>query len=113
MDASILVAIISAATGVVVAALSFLFTKFREREADWRQEKLKHYKELMAAISGIVIEHSTPENQQRFAEACNVVGLVASQNVIKHLHVFQQTIKITRAPLTNEEHDKALTACMA
>lgn len=110
MNTAVFVAVISATASIFVAAMSFLFTKHREREADWRRDKLQHYRELMIAVSGIVKEHSSPANQRRFADACNVVGLVASQEVVKSLQDFQEIIKASRPCPTVEEHDKALTS---
>ncbi len=67
-----LVAIISAATAVVVAdvaaGLTYLFTKRREREADWRKLKLDYYNEYVSALSGIIEGRGTPEGHIRYVE---------------------------------------------
>jgi len=47
MDTSVVVSAIAAASGVIVAAVSFFLTKKREREADWRKYKYEQYKEFM------------------------------------------------------------------
>jgi hypothetical protein len=39
MDTPILVAIISAAASLAVAAITFFLTKRKEREAEWRKQK--------------------------------------------------------------------------
>jgi hypothetical protein len=50
MNASVLTAIISGATAIVVAALSYSLTKRREREAEWRKVKLEHYREYIGGL---------------------------------------------------------------
>jgi hypothetical protein len=67
MDTSVVVSVIAAASGVVVAAVSFYLTKKKEREADWRKYKYEQYKEFMVSISGIVAGDSTPEGNRIFA----------------------------------------------
>jgi hypothetical protein len=37
MDSSVVVEVIAAAAGLSVASVSYLFTKSKEREADWRK----------------------------------------------------------------------------
>lgn len=39
MTALIIVEVIASSAAVMVAALSYLFTKMKEREADWRKWK--------------------------------------------------------------------------
>jgi hypothetical protein len=107
MDTTIIVACISASVSVVTVTLGYFFTKSAEREAIWRQQKLEHYRELMIAISGIVKDDSTADAQRRFAMACNVIGLVASQEVISNLYRYRRIIAgwEGKAP---DEHDDAL-----
>lgn len=91
--------IIASLVGVVVAGLTavitYATTKKREREAELRKEKLEHYKDFMASLSGIISGEGTPEAQQAFARACNKLNLVAPHAVIVALPSFQQEIKVT------------------
>jgi hypothetical protein len=64
MDTSVSVAAISAAAGVIVAAVSFYLTKKKEREADWRKYKYEQYKEFMISISGIVVGTRPPKETE-------------------------------------------------
>ena len=48
-----LIAVISAAAAVVVKAISYYFTKMKEREADWRKYNFELYKEFVVSLSGI------------------------------------------------------------
>jgi hypothetical protein len=109
MLASIIVAAISAAASIIAAAVSYFMTKSKEREADWRKQKLEHYRELLEAISGIVEGDATPESQRRYAKATNVIGLVASQDVIIAMERTRRASK-RHAGWTVEEHDAALSA---
>jgi hypothetical protein len=92
MEASLVVAIISAATAITVAALSYSFARRREREADWRRLKLDHYKEYVSALSGIVGTRESPTSQARYADARNALRLVAPPEVLRALKAFQDEI---------------------
>lgn len=96
-------ALITAAGAILAATVGYLFSKSKEREADWRKKKLEMYHELFDSISGIVKEDSTPESQKRFARACNTIGLIASAEVIRALQGFQV------ASRDGINHDEALT----
>jgi hypothetical protein len=98
MAGDIVVATISASASVGVAALSYFFTKYRERENDWRKQKLQRYSELIAATSGIVEGDVTPDAQRLFAMCCNTIGLVASQTVIQRLNEFRESLWVPPDP---------------
>jgi hypothetical protein len=85
MNASVLTAIISGATAIIVAALSYSLTMRREREAEWRKVKLDHYREYIAGLSGIVNERGTPLSQARNSDAVNALLLVAPTEVLRAL----------------------------
>jgi hypothetical protein len=89
MNTSVLVEVITASTAVIVAAVSYWFTKWKEREADWRKWKYEQYKEFMVSISGIVANDATPEGNRIFAKACNTLHLIGSKGVLDALHAFQ------------------------
>lgn len=50
MANEILVAIITVSGSIVVAAISYFLTKRQQREAEWRESKLNHYKVLLSSI---------------------------------------------------------------
>jgi hypothetical protein len=111
METGVVIAIISAVASVVGAAVSFLFSMRKEREADWRKIKFEHYREFMDALSSIVGMDATPEGHRRFAQACNTVQLIASKQVIKRLHNFRDEISISNAKnRSQEKHDELLSA---
>lgn len=112
MDTPILVAIISASASIAVAAITFFLTKRKEREAEWRKQKLEHYREFLDALSGIVGTDSTPEAQRRWAKATNTIGLVASQRVLAALWKFQESIANSNPNRSNEDHDRKLNQLM-
>lgn len=111
MNNPVAVPIISAAASLVAVAASYWFTKAREREADWRKQKLDHYRELLEAISGIVAGESTPGDQRRYARATNAIGLVASQEVIQAVDRLREVSRPS-AGWTKEQHDAALAALL-
>lgn len=108
MNATIVVATISALAAILVAAFTFWTTKNKEREAEWRKEKFLHYKEYMSALSDTVGSHSH-EAKKRYALAFNTVGLFSSQEVITCLHQYQKLTSRSAAEVPLDEHDKLLT----
>jgi putative exporter of polyketide antibiotics len=50
MEASLLAALISASSAIIVAGVSYYLTKRREREVEWRKLKLEHYQKYIAAL---------------------------------------------------------------
>jgi len=84
-------------------------TKSRERQAEWRKEKLTHYKEYFAALAGVVGSHATDETRKRYAIAFNTVGLFASQEVIERLHSYQEITRLGASEVPLAEHNKRLT----
>jgi hypothetical protein len=107
MDTSVVVSVIAAASGVIIAAFSFYLTKKKEREADWRKYKYEQYKDFMVSISGIVAGDSTPEGNRAFARACNTLHLIGSKGVLDALHAYQN-----KARSTNPNHSPAEEAAL-
>ena len=110
MEAPIIVATISAATGLLASALMFFLTKKKERDAEWRRQKLDYYKEFLNALNGIATKPATGEDKIRFAEAANNIWLIGSPDVLVKLRAYLlETAKTTeRQDFT--EHDRLLTA---
>lgn len=92
MEASIVVAAIAALTSIMVAALTYSFTKRKEREADWRKYKYEQYKEFVAAIGASAGSDITPGANRKFALTSNTLHLIGSKGVIDALHAFQGEI---------------------
>lgn len=109
MAAEVTTALIAASGAIVLAGATYWFTKQREREAELRKEKLEHYKDFVASLSGIVAGESTEEAQRQFARACNRLNLIAPQEVIRALQAFQQAIKVTNTHSTQAEHDRLMS----
>lgn len=107
--AEIATTLIAALGGVAIACVTYSLTKMREREAELRKEKLEHYKDLVASISGIIKGEDTPESQRAFACACNKLNLVAPQSVVKALQNFQQESKASNAERSKEKHDRLMS----
>jgi hypothetical protein len=108
VDTAILVAVISAAASLLAAAVTFWLTKQKEREAEWRTQKLAHYRELLDAMAGIVGSDSTPDGQRRWAKSTNTIALVASQQVLQALREYQSAIAKSNPNPSIEAHDLAL-----
>ena len=80
---TVMLGIVSA---VLIAYISSLFTYWYTRrtrlEAEWRIDKLKHYKQFLDSITEVM---SAPQDfnevHKQFARACNSVLLIAPQQV--------------------------------
>ncbi len=103
--------LIAASGAVILAGVTYWFTKKREREAELRKEKLEHYKEFVLTLSGVISGESTSDGQRAFARACNKLNLVAPQVIIKALQDFQQAIK-TGSSADRATHDRLLSALL-
>lgn len=109
MEGSVLVAVISSGAALAVAAMTYAFNKKREREAEWRKVKLEHYREYMAALSGVVGHRSNDQAQTRYSDAVNTMALVAPPGVLRALYAFQKEIRMSNANKSQVDHDKRLS----
>ncbi len=109
MATEVITTIIAASGALFLAGATYWFTKKREREAELRKEKLEHYKDFVASLSGIVSGEGTPDGQRAFARACNKLNLVAPQAVVKALQDFQQEIKVSNSQRSGERHDRLMS----
>lgn len=109
MDTSVVISVIAAASGVIVAAASYLFTKWRERETDWRKWKYEQYKDFLVSMSGIVGTDSTPEGNRSFARTCNTLHLIGSSGVLAALHAYQDEIRDSNPNKSDAKHDALLS----
>lgn len=105
-------AVASVLTAVVAAAITYVLTKRREHEADWRRLKLEQYREFVLALSGIVGRRSTPDAQGRYADAVNTMTLVAPPAVLRALQSFQAQISHRNRNQSLVEHDRALSTLL-
>lgn len=109
MDAPIIVAIITAAAGLFASSLTFFLTKKKEREAEWRKQKLDHYKEFMAALNDIVGPPAPVEARVRFASAANNIFLVGSPAVLIALRGYLDETAESNTARRDDKHDEHLT----
>jgi hypothetical protein len=112
MNATILVAAISASAALAAAALSYLFHKRRDRETEWRKLKLEHYKEYVLALSGILDRRSTPDLQARYADAMNLMTLIAPPMVLRALYEFQDETRVSNKNKSPQRYEVVLTALL-
>jgi hypothetical protein len=92
----------------LVAIWTFSKTKAAERESEWRKEKLKLYLKFVQTLSSITESDITDEGEIIFANACNDLHALASSDVLKALHKYQDEIRITNTNSSNEQRQKSL-----
>lgn len=100
--------LVAAVVAIVVAVLTYRAAKEREREAEWRKEKLGYYKAFTESLSGTVGDDSTPEGQRAFAQATNNLLLLAPQAVVDAVSAFREEIRVSNARPSREAHDRLL-----
>lgn len=87
MGTNVIIVAISSLTAIIIAALTYYTTKQREREAERRKEKRAHYRDYFAALAETIGTDVSHEARARYCVALNTVGLFASEDVIKQLHL--------------------------
>ena len=112
MTAALATSLIGLFGSIAVAALTYWATKRREREAEWRKEKLGYYKAFVESMSGIVEGDDTPEGHKLYAKTTNSLLLFAPQTVITALNAFRSEIAISNQSRSPEKHDKLLADLM-
>ena len=105
----LLVSFFSIFGSVIVACLGYIFTKWKEREADWRKERLNNYKVYISSLNMIMEGHSTEEGQSIHRVACNSLNLIAPQSVICAVQEFEKEIKTDNKNKSRESHDRLLS----
>lgn len=108
MSAEIITASISAAGALFVAVAGYYFTKKREREAEWRHEKLGYYKAFISSLSLVLEGESSAEGQIAFAKCSNDLLLFAPQPVITALIAFREEIRVSNPNKSRARHDGLL-----
>jgi hypothetical protein len=103
-------AIVTAASAILAVIITYVLSKRREHEGDWRKLKLEQYREFVLAPSGVVRERATPKAQRRYADAVNSMILVAPVAVLTRLQEFQNEISHANQARSDERHDELLSA---
>ena len=76
---ALLTGVVTGCLAIVGVILTSYLTRKREHDADWRKTKLEHYREYVAALSGVIEGRSIPAAaHERYADALNALALVAS-----------------------------------
>ena len=104
--------IVAGLIGLLGSILTYWLAKKREREAEWRKEKISFYKAFVDSLSGIIEGESTADGQRAYARACNNLLLFAPQNVIDALNIFRSETKLSNPNRTIEQHDALLAVLL-
>jgi hypothetical protein len=110
MSAEILTASISVTGALLAAATGYYFTKKRERDAEWRKEKLENYKTFVSSLSRVIESGFSPEGRMQFAIACNDLLLFAPRPVISALKAYQEETADSHVDqFSRQKHDELLS----
>ena len=83
---------IPSGSAILAVVVTYILTKKREHEGDWRKLKFSQYQEFILALSGTVSERATAEARSRYADAINSMALVAPLKVLQALSEYQDEI---------------------
>lgn len=109
VNTGVVVAIVSVAGSIVVAALTFVLNTRQKRADDLRQRKIERYQELLAAISDLAVRGTDEATNERYATAVNTIALTAPQRVIEALLAFQDQISMANRQPSKDRHDVLLS----
>ncbi|MDR3413813.1 MAG: hypothetical protein P4L87_23110 [Formivibrio sp.] len=112
METTVLVALVGFLGSVFAAVFAYYSTKRRERDAEWRKEKLAYYKAFVESLSGIVEGDDSSEGHKAFARATNNLLLFAPQPVIEALNAFRHEIRVSNPSRSQERHDILLASLL-
>jgi hypothetical protein len=110
--ALIIIAMITAFAGIIASALTFYLTRKKEREAEWRTQKLAHYKQFMTALNAIVGPIPTTQERITFADAANNIYLVGSPAVLIALRAYLDETADSKPKDAPDRHDELLTVLL-
>ena len=109
MDTNILVAIISVSGSIIIASLTYYFTRLMQTKTEWQREKMNHYKVLLSALSDLAVDGTDKRKaNESFSLASNTICLVAPQCVVNALMEFHDEVKFSNPNQTIEKHDLLL-----
>jgi len=112
METPVAVALLGLAGSLLVAAVTYWFSRQRDLDAERRKEKLAYYKAFVESLSGIVDGDSTSEGQLLFARTTNNLLLFAPQRVLDAVNAFRSEISMSNAKNRTQEKHDALFAAM-
>lgn len=112
MNITIITTVITLIGSILLAGISYWFTKSKERNAELRKEKLEHYKKFVESMNEIIEGDQTPEGHLKFAKATNNLMLIAPQTVIEALYAFRHEISFSNTKKDQEKHDFLLSNLM-
>ncbi|OXJ36013.1 hypothetical protein CFB82_12295 [Burkholderia sp. HI2714] len=106
---ALLTGVVTGCLAIVGVILTSYLTRKREYDADWRKTKLEHYREYVAALSGVIEGRSIPAAaHERYADALNALALVASGEVLAALYAYQDETTYRNADRSRATHDRLL-----
>lgn len=108
------VAALSGTFAILAVVVTAFLTKRREHEGEWRKARLEHYREYIAALSGVVQGGAVPqEARARYAEATNALTLIAPPAVLEALYAFQDGIAPGESVQGDTRHEQLLNLLLS
>jgi hypothetical protein len=109
MEIAILGPFVAVFSAFLAAWLTFIFSKKREHEANWRKIKFSKYQEYIDAVSATVGDESaSPENSKKYFNAVHNLMLVAPIQVYDAAILHQKETLKPPSHKSLQEHDRLL-----
>ena len=93
-------------SSIFAAGSVYVFTKWRERESEWRKDKREYYKTFIASFSENVEGDATEEGKLAFNRATNNLSLIAPQRVVEALIAYRKEISFSNTNRQQDRHDE-------
>jgi len=78
MNGGLIASVYTLAVSVIVAAVSYWFTKTEDQDADLRKLRFDFYREFVVAFAQMTDEHATEVERIRFNTATNAMYLAGT-----------------------------------
>ena len=101
--------VITVVGGIVAAGAAYMFTKWREREAEWRKDKREYYKAFVASLSETLQNETTSGGPVAFRRATNDLNLIAPQRVVESLIAYRHEISISNPHRDADRENRLLS----
>jgi len=105
-----LIPVIGFVISVLLASLTYFFSKRQQLITDERRLKEKYYLAYIEALSNNVLEKDIDRARSKLSDAKNQLMLIGSAKVVANLQIFTKYIAIDNEEATTSEgHDLLLT----
>lgn len=105
----IIVASMSFLASVIMASLSYYFTKKHQLKIEERRLKEEYYKSFIKALSDVAIDNYDEEAQKRLSEGFNSLIVIAGPKVVRKLMEFHKFVRTENTTIPRDSEKWGIT----